>query len=74
MIIDFFEKQKAKTTNNSKKSRKSGTLGLRAGGGFLAVGTPPLPDPECLQPEALDPPCGSTLVVFDFVLFFPVVL
>ena len=39
-------------------------------GGFLAVGIPPLPDPEWLQAGALagalDSPCGGTLDFFDF--------
>ena len=43
-------------------------------GGFLAVGIPPLPDPEWLQAGALagalDSPCGGTLDFFDFCHFF----
>ena len=49
-----------------KTIKKSGTLGLRAGGGFLAF-------PECVQPGALagalDPPCRSTLDFFAFFCF-----
>ena len=44
-------------------------------GGFLAVGIPPLPDPEWLQAGALagalDSPCGGTLDFFDFFGLVP---
>ena len=49
-----------------RPKKKSGTLGLRAGGGFLAF-------PECVQPGALagalDPPCRSTRDFFHFFVF-----
>ena len=63
-FLDFFEKAKKE---KRKKSKKSGPW-VSPRGGFLAVGIPPLPDPEWLQAGALagalDSPGGGTLDFF----------
>ena len=71
-FLDFFSKRQKR--KNEKKSKKSGPW-VSPRGGFLAVGIPPLPDPEWLQAGslagALDSPGGGTLDFFDFFDFFP---
>ena len=74
--LDFFDffvffSKRPKKRKKSKKIKKIRDPGSPPRGGFLAVGIPPLPDPEWLQAGALagalDSPCGGTL---DFLIFF----
>ena len=68
-FLIFFEK-------GQKKRQKSNNPGpwVSPRGLFLAVGIPPLPDPEWLQAGALagalDSPCSGTLDVSNFFHFF----
>ena len=70
-FFGFFSK-KPKNEKNQKHQKNPGPW-VSPRGGFLAVGIPPLPDPEWLQAGALagalDSPCGGTLDFFDFFPF-----
>ena len=66
-FLIFFEK--AKKRKKSKNEKNPGPW-VSPRGGFLAVGIPPLPDPEWLQAGALDSPGGGTLDFVDFFHFF----
>ena len=72
IFFDFF--RKGQKTKKIKKMKKNPGPWVSPRGGFLAVGIPPLPDPEWLQAGALagalDSPCGGTLDFFDFFHFF----
>ena len=64
-FFEFFRKgKKTKTRKKLKNMKKNPGSRVSPPGGFLAVGIPPLPDPGCLQPGALDLPRGSTLEFF----------
>ena len=71
-FFDFFSKRpKNEKNQKNQKNEKNPGPWVSPRGGFLAVGIPPLPDPEWLQAGALagalDSPCGGTL---DFLIFF----
>ena len=72
IFLIFFEK--AKNEKNQKNQKNPGPW-VSPRGGFLAVGIPPLPDPEWLQAGALagalDSPGGGTLDFFDFFGLVP---
>ena len=76
-FFDFFRKgQKTKKIKkNQKNEKKNPGPWVSPRGGFLAVGIPPLPDPEWLQAGALagalDSPCGGTLDFFDYFGLVP---
>ena len=74
-FFDFFRKgQKTKKIKKNQKNEKNPGPWVSPRGGFLAVGIPPLPDPEWLQAGALagalDSPGGGTLDFFHFFGFF----
>ena len=71
LIFLIFSKR-PKNEKNQKNEKNPGPW-VSPRGGFLAVGIPPLPDPEWLQAGALagalDFPGGGTLDFFDFFRF-----
>ena len=70
----FSKGPKNEKNQKNQKNEKNPGPWVSPRGGFLAVGIPPLPDPEWLQAGALagalDSPCGGTLDFFDFFHFF----
>ena len=71
IFLIFFEK--AKKRKKSKKSKKNPGPWVSPRGGFLAVGIPPLPDPEWLEPLTL--PAGAPwifLIILDWFHSFPI--
>ena len=77
IFLIFFEKaKKRKKIKEIKNLKKNPGPWVSPRGGFLAVGIPPLPDPEWLQAGALagalDCPGGGTLDFFDFFRFLAV--
>ena len=67
-FFDFFRKGQKNQKNQTNQKNPGPWVSPR--GGFLAVGIPPLPDPEWLQAGAPDSPCGDTLVFLFFLIFF----
>ena len=62
IFFDFFRKgQKTKKIKNQKNEKNPGPW-VSPRGGFLAVGIPPLPDPEWLPKKSI--------IFFDFFDFF----
>ena len=77
IFLIFFEKAKKRKNSKKKikKNEKNPGPWVSPRGWFLAVGIPPLPDPEWLQAGALagalDSPYGGTLDFFDFFGLVP---
>ena len=69
-FLIFSKRPKNEKNQKNQKNEKHPGPWVSPRGGFLAVGIPPLPDPEWLQAGALagalDSPCGGTLDFFDF--------
>ena len=77
IFLIFLRKgQKTKKIKKNQKNEKNPGPWVSPRGGFLAVGIPPLPDPEWLQAGALagalDSPGGGTLDFVDFFHFFDI--
>ena len=74
IFLIFFEKAKKRKKSKKSQNEKNPGPWVSPRGGFLAVGIPPLPDPEWLQAGALagalDSPGRGTLDFFDVFHFF----